>query len=279
MTGNRAVTRARTFPLTIHKILLFDSMTALQARADTLSSAYNADAPFDFLKQALEEAIGEGMKPALLSAFNPEDVILSRYLAKAFPYLPVYFLETGKHFPETLRYAERVAEEYGIDSLRYLYPDGKKLEKLDASGDMWQFHTTRCCYLRKVEPLERALEDNGHDVLITGLRREQTPERDNMSAVMVDDKERLKISPLFGWSRERRDTFMEEEGIPHHPLYHLGYPSIGCAPCTTPVYPGEHERAGRWRHTRLVVEHKDDGEQTNGDSAGKTECGLHGGSI
>lgn len=252
-------------------------MTDFPSLALALSASYDVADPFVFLKNALEELMGQGAKPALLSAFNPEDVILSRYMAQAFPAVPIYFLNTGKHFPETLRYAERMAEKYEMHMLRYLSPDADKLGALDASGDMWQFHTTRCCWLRKVEPLERALDAHAHDVLITGLRREQTAERDHMAPVSVDDKDRLKISPLFGWTRQERDDFMTEKQISHHPLYHLGYPSIGCAPCTTPVYPGEHERAGRWRHTRLTVTPLEGDNGISGE--GKTECGLHGGSI
>lgn len=253
-------------------------MTDFKTTASALTASYDAAHSFDFLKNALERLIADGASPALLSAFNPEDVILGRYLAEHFPSIPVYFLDTGKHFPETLRYAERTAERYTMQNVRYLYPDADKISSLDADGDMWQFHTTRCCWLRKVEPLERALSEHKHDVLITGLRREQTPERDNMAPASVDEKDRLKISPLFGWTRVERDDYMIAESIPHHPLYELGYPSIGCAPCTTPVYPGEQERAGRWRHTRIQVRPSDQADaDTSG--AGKTECGLHGGSI
>jgi phosphoadenosine phosphosulfate reductase len=203
-------------------------------------------------------------KPVQLSAFNPEDVILSAWLAEDEPSVPILFLETGKHFPETLRYVAEIRERYGLKTLKFLYPDADKLTRIDPKGDLWGYQVNRCCHLRKVEPLERELEAEGYGLLMTGLRREQTPERHDMAPAALDDKGRLKVSPLFSWTREQRDAYMKEHEIPHHPLYALGYKSIGCAPCTTPVFPGEQERAGRWRHTRLAAE-----------GGGKTECGLH----
>ena len=99
--------------------------------------------------------------------------------------------------------------------------------------------------------------------MITGRRIEQTPERADMQNIEQDDNGKIKINPLLDWTKDQRDSYMQDNDLPHHPLYELGYFSIGCAPCTTPIFPGEDERAGRWRHTKL-----------NNDG-GKTECGLH----
>ena len=235
-------------------------MTDFTDAATQLSDAYDAADPFATLRDALAL---EGVKPVQLSAFNPEDVILSAWLALEFPRLPILFLDTLKHFPSTLDYVTDMRNRYGLDAVKTLYPDREKLAKIDASGDMWSFQVNRCCHLRKVEPLEKELQSGEYNLLITGLRQEQTPERVGMAPASIDDKGRLKVSPLFGWTKKKRDSYMIKRDIPHHPLYDLGYPSMGCAPCTTPVFPGEDERAGRWRHTKI------------GALAGKTECGLH----
>ncbi|MET0155250.1 MAG: phosphoadenylyl-sulfate reductase [Rickettsiales bacterium] len=230
------------------------------ALAARLNASYDAAGWREWLADALAH---KEFAPVQLSAFNPEDVILSAWLAQEFPAVPILCLDTLKHFPCTLDYVEKMRNRYGLKTLQFLYPDEEKLKKLDPKGDMWSMQVNRCCYLRKVEPLEKELEKRGYSCLIAGLRQEQTPERLDMAPASLDDKGRLKISPLFGWNKEKRDAYMHKKDVPHHPLYALGYPSMGCAPCTTPVYPGENERAGRWRHTKTS------------ESSGKTECGLH----
>lgn len=202
----------------------------------------------------------------LLSAFNPEDVILAKWLSDLAPDTPILFLDTQKHFPETLRYVDEVVTMLGLQDVRTLTPDPKLLHNSDPNGSLWQVQVNRCCWLRKVEPLERELERGQFSVLITGRRQEQTPERSDMKAVEQDEQGRIKVNPLYKWTRQQRDDAMRQLGLPFHPLYDLGYLSMGCAPCTTPIFQGEDERAGRWRHTKLSTE---DSQQ------GKTECGLH----
>lgn len=204
-------------------------------------------------------------KIALLSAFNPEDVILAHWLTRLQKDIPILFLETHKHFPETLQYVTRVIEQLGLKQVKFLTPDPTLVQNIDAGGALWQSQVNRCCWLRKVEPLNRALAEGSYQALITGRRQEQTSDRLAMPYVEQDEEGRIKFNPLKNWTKKQRDDYMVMHHLPHHPLYALGYPSIGCAPCTTPVYPGEDDRAGRWRHTRL---------DTPG-SAGKTECGLH----
>lgn len=202
---------------------------------------------------------------ALLSAFNPEDVILAYWISTIDKTVPIYFLETHKHFPETLAYVRRVTEQLGLTAVKWLEPDATLVGNIDKEGMLWQTQVNRCCWLRKVEPLNRALKEDNPSVLFTGRRASQHAGRQVLEAAEIDEEGRLKLNPLHNWSLAQRDNYMQAHGLPHHPLYALGYLSIGCAPCTTPVYPGEDERAGRWRHTRLG--------QNEGD--GKTECGLH----
>lgn len=218
-------------------------------------------------KELVEAAIKTyGHKVALLSAFNPEDVIISHWIAQVDPTITILFLDTQKHFPETLQYVDRVTQQLGLKNVNHLTPDPKRVHTIDKEGVLWQTQVNRCCWLRKVEPLERAINQGEFDVLITGRRMEQNAHRLDMRSAEFDENGHIKVNPLRLWTRKERDAFMDSHGLPHHPLYALGYLSIGCAPCTTPVYVGEEERAGRWRHTRLNVK--------DGD-AGKTECGLH----
>jgi phosphoadenosine phosphosulfate reductase len=214
----------------------------------------------DFLQ---ETENNNQLKATLLSAFNPEDILLSDFLRELnFP-LPIFFLDTKKHFPETLRYVDEIKSRCEIQDLRVLTPDEQQLNRLDPEGNMWQSQVNRCCYLRKVAPLEAALQQGGFNILITGRRGDQTPERQNIGTIEWDEKGRLKLNPLIHMQKNERDENLKLRHLPLHPLYNLGYPSIGCAPCTTPVFAGEDDRAGRWRHTRL------------NDHQQKTECGLH----
>ncbi len=205
-----------------------------------------------------------GDKVALLSAFNPEDVIISFWLGKINPTTPILFLDTLKHFPETLNYVDKIINKFALKNVKFLQPDSKLIANNDTKGDLWLSQVNRCCWLRKVEPMERAIKDNGCEALITGRRKQQTSDRSNVSTIEVTEDNKIKFNPLINWDKKMRDDYMKEHNIEHHPLYNLGYLSIGCAPCTTPVYLGEDERAGRWRHTRL-----------NQKDNGKTECGLH----
>lgn len=213
------------------------------------------------LAKAIEDYSG---KIALLSAFNPEDVILAYWLKGINVDIPILFLETQKHFPETLHYVKDIIKQLDLKNVQFLSPDPALIKNIDADGQLWKHQVNRCCWLRKVEPVSRALKEGGYTALITGRRIEQTPERHTMENAEIDEEGRIKFNPLRNWTRAQRDNYMQKHNLPHHPLYALGYLSIGCAPCTTPVFLGEDERAGRWRHTRI-----------NNDGDGKTECGLH----
>src|SRR5690606_37949222 len=122
----------------------------------------------------------------------------------------------------------------------------------------------RCCWLRKVEPLERTLKERGYKATITGRRGYRTKERADVSSIELDENGLFKINPIIGWTKERFTQEFKERDLPVHPLVAKRYLSIGCASCTRPVAEGEDPRAGRWAHTAEVP----GGEQ-------KTECGIH----
>ncbi|NBX02745.1 MAG: phosphoadenylyl-sulfate reductase [Alphaproteobacteria bacterium] len=199
----------------------------------------------------------------LISSFGADAALLLSMVAEIDVKTPVLFLETGKHFPETLDYARTLTEKLGLKNVHWLKPDEKLLSNIDAAGTLWQTQPNRCCWLRKVEPLDRAVRELGIEALITGRKRYQTVERAELQAIELDDKNVFRINPLASWSKERQKEEVAARGLPEHPLVAKGYLSIGCEPCTAPVAEGQDERAGRWAHT-IGIENEQ-----------KTECGIH----
>jgi phosphoadenosine phosphosulfate reductase len=192
----------------------------------------------------------------LTCSFSGAGVVLAHLISKLAPTVPVIFLETGFHFPETLAFKEQFVAKYGLNLVE-LGPDPNEpdlqIEKLYASDP------DRCCHLRKVEPMIRALD--GLDAWVTSLRRDQSDTRAAVDLLEYHETEGgrplVKVLPLARWSRSQVWTYILANGIPYHPLLDQGYKSIGCWPCTRPVGADESERAGRW------------------SGQAKTECGLH----
>lgn len=201
---------------------------------------------------------------ALVSSFGAGSAALLELVAEVNPNTTVLFLETKKHFPETLEYVETLRDILKLTDLRLLYPDAKLEKQMDPDGNLWQSHPTKCCWFRKVEPLQRELNKGEFEALITGRKRYQTKERQEMQAIELHEDGRFRINPLAFWDKDKVTSWIKSSKLPEHPLVSKGYPSIGCAPCTLPVKEGEDERAGRWAHTAEMP----GGEQ-------KTECGIH----
>ena len=191
---------------------------------------------------------------ALVSSFGAESVALLHLVAAIDPGVPVIFLDTGKHFPETLIYRDQVAELLGLRDLRILHPDPEVLAKRDVTDLRWSYDPDGCCEIRKVQPLEKALA--GFDATITGRKAFQASTRGNLPRFEIDG-DRLKVNPFASWTKADLDAYFLAHDLPRHPLEAQGYPSIGCAPCTSMVKPGEDPRSGRWR------------------GWDKTECGIH----
>ncbi len=202
-------------------------------------------------------------KIALLTSFGTDSALMLSLVAEIDPNAPVLFLETQKHFPETLDYAKTLTHRLGLKNVKYLTPDVSMCGRIDPDGMLWSTTPNRCCWLRKVEPLKRAIHDHGYIAIITGRKRYQTKERADMQSIELDDEGIFRINPLAYWEKERQASELAKRNLPTHPLVAKGYPSIGCAPCTLPVTDGQDERAGRWAHTAgLHLEQK-------------TECGIH----
>jgi len=178
-----------------------------------------------------------------------QDCVIVDLAVQVDPGIEVLFLDTGFHFPETLAYVEQVRARYDLN-LHVLVPG--------PDAEAWPCGTARCCELRKVAPLDRHLADTGKRAWITGLKRSDAPTRADAPIVSWDEGRRLvKVNPLATWTDDDVAHYEVDHGLPAHPLMTRGYRSIGCAPTTRPVAPGENPRAGRWSGTD------------------KTECGLH----
>jgi len=222
-------------------------------RSAALARRYDGLDPRALLTQlAVDDFAGE---IALVSSFGADSVVLLHMIARIAPELPVLFLDTGKLFAETLRYRHALGAELGLTDVRDLRPDPARLAAADPDGELHLRAPDHCCALRKIEPLEAALD--GFAAWITGRKRHQNALRAEMPLFEEDGVGRIKVNPLAAWSRADVEAYMESHGLRRHPLVAKGYASIGCAPCTSPVAPGEDERAGRWRDSE------------------KTECGLH----
>ena len=191
---------------------------------------------------------------AIVSSFGADSAVLLSLVAEIDSSLPVIFLDTGKHFPDTLAYVEKLAAKIGIEDLRIRRPDSKKVSIRDRTSDLWRSSPDACCDLRKIKPLESALQ--GFDSWISGRKRHHGGDRSGLDSVEWLDG-RYKINPLAHWSPEQIKIELRRRDLPAHPLLEQGYPSIGCAPCTRAVGPGEDARAGRWA------------------GQDKTECGIH----
>ena len=191
---------------------------------------------------------------AIVSSFGAESAVLLHLISNIDPTVPVLFLDTGKHFPETVTYKEELREQLGLKDLRDLKPDAKLLAQKDGNGLRWSFDPDGCCEIRKVLPLKKALA--GFDAQFTGRKAFQSSTRSALPRFEIEDG-RLKVNPLADWNKERLDAYVAKHALPIHPLVELGYPSIGCSPCTSKVEAGEDPRSGRWK------------------GWDKVECGIH----
>jgi phosphoadenosine phosphosulfate reductase len=220
-------------------------------RIEALKFAYRGAAPKAIVAGMRAEF---GDEAALMSSFGADAAVLLHMVSEIDPEMPVLFVDTLMLFEETLAYQRALADRLGLANVQHLRPGGADLEALDPDGTLHRRDPDACCVIRKVAPVDRALRRFA--VVISGRKRYQTATRAGLD-VFEQDGPRLRVSPLADWSAQDVRDYMTRHALPLHPLVPRGYPSIGCVPCTTPVAPGEDERAGRWRGT------------------GKVECGIH----
>jgi phosphoadenosine phosphosulfate reductase len=187
---------------------------------------------------------------AVTVSFGGGGLILAHLVSQIDRAIPVIFLDTGLHFPETYAFKTQFAERYGLTVL--------ELHPRTDPGPLYERDPDACCHIRKVEPMHRALRD--YDAWVSAIRRDQSATRrrvDVLAVQHIDERAVLAVHPLAHWTRKDVWRYLHEHDVPYHPLLDQGYSSIGCWPCTRPTSAGEDERAGRW------------------SGSAKTECGLH----
>lgn len=222
--------------------------------AEVMVSALNAQLSHHGAWDVLNAAFDAVPDLALVSSFGAESVVLLHLAAMVKRDVPVIFIDTEMLFTETLVYQQEVADRLRLTNVRIIRADDSAAR--DPSGSLHRRDPDACCALRKVAPLQRALA--GHSGWISGRKRYQSGTRADLAFFEVEGATgRIKVNPLARWSRDDVAEYMAENRLPRHPLVARGYPSIGCAPCTSKVAPGEDARAGRWR------------------DQDKDECGIH----
>jgi phosphoadenosine phosphosulfate reductase len=189
------------------------------------------------------------------SSFQSQSVPLLHMISRVCPAMPVIFLDTGFHFPETLKFRDDLKRQFGL-TIVVAHPAIDKSQLLTQYGQaLYRQDPDLCCYINKVEPMQRAL--TGFEGWVSGVRRDQTTNRSDLPVLEQPPTGPLKIYPLITWTRQEIFAYIDRHNLPTHPLLAKGYRSVGCVPCTRPVLPDEHERAGRWA------------------DVDKDECGLH----
>lgn len=214
--------------------------------AKKLNEHFRESSPQDILEYFLLDYQG---KTALSSSMGLEDQVLTDMIAGINKTTRIFTLDTGRLFPETYDLIHRTNQRYQIN-IEVFFPDSKKVESMVREKGINLFYESienrkQCCHIRKILPLKRALK--GLDAWIVGLRREQSPTRDDAQKVEWDEANGLlKVSPLVDWSHQDVLDYIKENKVPYNSLHDKGFVSIGCQPCTRAIEPGEDQRAGRW---------------------------------
>jgi len=225
------------------------SLSAMQL--ETLNQDLEQASPLDIVGWAWGTF---GATLAASSSFQTQSVPLLHMIAQAASGMTIYFLDTGFHFPETLIFRDQLAGRFGL-YVETVTPAMGHTEFRLEYGDLYRRDPDMCCYINKVEPMRAVTARVG--AWISGIRRDQTEHRKSTPIISVQKNGAYKICPLANWTQHDVWRYINRNDLPVHPLFHQGYLSVGCAPCTRSVGDGEDERAGRW------------------DGANKTECGLH----
>jgi len=232
-------------------MMAYDQIDRPSSLAERLDSRLRNAEPIEIIRAAYEQY---GKKLALVSSFGAESAVLLHLASQVSKDIPVLFLDTGMLFGQTLDYRKQLVQQLGLTDVRDLRPRYQDLATGDPSSDLYKRDIDACCHIRKVLPLDRALD--GFDAWITGRKRFQGGDRLRL-AVVEEAAPHVKFNPLANWSKAQIDAYAAEHDLPAHPLVAQGFPSIGCWPCTKPVEEGQDIRAGRWA------------------GQDKSECGIH----
>ncbi len=197
-----------------------------------------------------------GKKYFITSSFQSHSLVLLHMLSKMDAHIPVIFINTGYHFPETINFRDEVMEVFGLDNLVDLKSSIPKSMQMDASGRLlFTSDPDYCCYINKTQPLDSILRT--HDVWINGVRADQSATRSQMKETQEAPHQTMRLHPMLDWSAKQIYDYQKAHNLPKHPLDTQGYMSIGCEPCTRKIDLEMQEREARWY------------------GLNKTECGLH----
>jgi phosphoadenosine phosphosulfate reductase len=201
-------------------------------------------------REVVARVLADATLPCITSSFQAECVVLTHMIQEVRPDIPVLFLDTFHHFPQTLAYRDEMTKRYGLNLVT--------LRANEPRVGLWQESTEACCKRHKVDPLFSALD--GYDTWFTALRRDQSASRANLQQVepfkLPSGKDVHRIAPIAAWTARDVWKYAKDHDIPLLPLYELGYTSIGCEPCTSVPFDPENPRSGRWQGQKL-------------------ECGIH----
>ena len=229
-----------------------------EGEVEALAEAANLDALYAHLppQEIIARAVRDHFpgRIAAVSSFGADSAVLLNMIAEVDRDMPVIFLDTGKHFEETLQYRDALVADFGLSNVQVVKPEEAALERFDPKGVLHQTDTDACCNIRKVEPMARAIAP--FDAWFTGRKRFQASTRAAMPA-FESVGPRIRINPLARWTTSDQADYMRRHALRANPLVAYGYLSIGCFPCTQPVQDGEDARSGRWA------------------GHAKVECGIH----
>ncbi len=221
-------------------------------RAAELSAQYEGLTPQEILRDVIRNQFFGDI--TLSSSFGADSAVLLHMVSEIDPALPVLFLDTDRHFFQTLQYRDELAQRLGLTNIIVLKADAGEAASEDARNTLWRTNPDQCCDLRKVRPLNRLME--GYGAWISGRKRHQAKTRANLPIVEWDGRH-FKVNPLAAWTQGDLDSYFAVHDLPPHPLVEQGFASIGCFTCTKPVETGADARSGRWADSE------------------KIECGIH----
>lgn len=223
-----------------------------ESEIDAYNVRFAQAPPEDILEWAWKT---QGPDVAASSSFQTQSVPLLHLISETCPEMPIIFLDTGFHFPETLRFRDDLIDRFGLN-VEVMHPEIEKDELFERQGKApYRTDPDLCCHINKVEPMQRALE--GRNVWINGVRKDQTDQREQLDVLEWTSRGILRVHPMLTWTSRDVWTYINEHDLPAHPLFEEGYMSIGCAPCTSPPSGDGDGREGRW------------------SGSSKSECGLH----
>jgi phosphoadenosine phosphosulfate reductase len=210
---------------------------------------------FEKIKESVIGYKTAGKKIFTTSSFQSHSIVLLHILSRIDKSIPVYFLNTGYHFSETIEFREKLTELYGLNIID-IKPSTPKFMQRDMHGRLlFTSDPDHCCFLNKTLPMENILRS--HDIWINGIRRDQSAYREGLLIEQSAPHDVLRFHPLLDWTSRDIFNYRKEYNLPSHPLEQKGYLSIGCEPCTRKIDPEMQEREARWY------------------GLNKTECGLH----